>query len=211
MADYEVQRLNHGIGYATAAIELILPTYRRGARIKGEGRKTLRAQSAPDVDPRDRGRLRRQRLLLRLRARHGASTYRSVRTCFRWVATAICARTARWPRSPGNMPATSSSAAPCRSTPRVTAPRQRRTGSPASAARQTWAPMRADDGMTVRPGCARGRRGRRRQPCRGRKLVVQMVQTRRAQWCAELCRTAGCVRSGGGRGLRIATGDDLRR
>jgi malonate decarboxylase alpha subunit len=33
---YEVQRLNHGIGYATAAIELILPTFAAARRLKGK-------------------------------------------------------------------------------------------------------------------------------------------------------------------------------
>jgi malonate decarboxylase alpha subunit len=33
---YEVQRLNHGIGYATAAIELILPTYAAQRGLKGK-------------------------------------------------------------------------------------------------------------------------------------------------------------------------------
>ena len=32
---YHVRRLNHGIGYATAAIELILPTYRAELGVKG--------------------------------------------------------------------------------------------------------------------------------------------------------------------------------
>ena len=31
-AEYGVQRLNHGIGFDTAAIELLLPTYARVAR-----------------------------------------------------------------------------------------------------------------------------------------------------------------------------------
>jgi malonate decarboxylase alpha subunit len=33
---YQVQRLNHGIGYATAAIELILPTYAAARGLKGK-------------------------------------------------------------------------------------------------------------------------------------------------------------------------------
>ena len=33
---YQVQRLNHGIGYATAAIELILPTYAAKRGLKGK-------------------------------------------------------------------------------------------------------------------------------------------------------------------------------
>ncbi len=33
-AEYGVQSLNHGIGFATAAIELLLPTYGGGIRFK---------------------------------------------------------------------------------------------------------------------------------------------------------------------------------
>src|SRR5260221_12767409 len=33
---YQVQRLNHGIGYATAAIELILPTFAAQRGLKGK-------------------------------------------------------------------------------------------------------------------------------------------------------------------------------
>jgi malonate decarboxylase alpha subunit len=42
---------------------------------------------------------------------------------------------------------------------------------------------------------------------RGRKLVVQMVQTRQPNG-AELRRAAGCLRSRSLRGLRAAAGDD---
>ena len=38
---YEVRRLNHGIGYATAAIELILPTFGAAARTEGQGRHDI--------------------------------------------------------------------------------------------------------------------------------------------------------------------------
>src|SRR5256885_13524702 len=34
-AEYEVQRLNHGIGFDTAAIELLLPTYGESLGLKG--------------------------------------------------------------------------------------------------------------------------------------------------------------------------------
>jgi malonate decarboxylase alpha subunit len=33
---YEIRRLNHGIGYATAAIELILPTFGAARGLKGK-------------------------------------------------------------------------------------------------------------------------------------------------------------------------------
>ena len=70
-------RLNHGIGYATAAIELVLPTYGAQLGLKGRIAQPFRAQPAPDADTRHRSRLRGQRLLLRLRGRHGALCRRS--------------------------------------------------------------------------------------------------------------------------------------
>ena len=45
-AAYGVQRLNHGIGYNTAAIELLLPTYAARARAQGKDLLALGAQSA---------------------------------------------------------------------------------------------------------------------------------------------------------------------
>ena len=51
-AEYGVQRLNHGIGFDTAAIELLLPTYRRIAGAQGEDLHALGAQSASDADSR---------------------------------------------------------------------------------------------------------------------------------------------------------------
>ena len=69
---YEVRRLNHGIGYATAAIELILPTFAAHARTEGQGGQSFRAQPASDPDPCDRSRFRRQRILFRVRTGNGA-------------------------------------------------------------------------------------------------------------------------------------------
>ncbi len=71
-AEYGVKRLNHGIGFDTAAIELLLPTYGESLGLEGQDLHALGAQSASGADPGDRGRLRRIGPLLRLRARHGA-------------------------------------------------------------------------------------------------------------------------------------------
>ena len=65
-APYGIKRLNHGIGFNTAAIELLLPTYGE-ARAEGQGLLALGAQSAPDADSRDRVGLGRADPLLRLR------------------------------------------------------------------------------------------------------------------------------------------------
>ncbi len=76
---YEIRRLNHGIGYATAAIELILPTFGAARGLRGKIADAFRAQSAPDADPGDRGGIRRECLLLRFRTRHGALRGSAVR------------------------------------------------------------------------------------------------------------------------------------
>ena len=43
-APYGVQRLNHGIGFSTAAIELLLPTYGERLGLKGKIATPLRAR-----------------------------------------------------------------------------------------------------------------------------------------------------------------------
>ena len=59
-APYGVKRLNHGIGFSTAAIELLLPTYGERLGLKGKVGQPFRAQSAPGPDPGDRIRLGEQ-------------------------------------------------------------------------------------------------------------------------------------------------------
>src|SRR6202790_2425705 len=102
--------------------------------------------------------------------------FRNAPTYFPSGQTVICDRTARWRRRPANMLATSSSARPFRSMRRATVRRQPRDGSPVSAGPPN---MRAS---------ARGRRhtspawlhaGQQAgDSTRGRKLVLQMVETR---------------------------------
>src|SRR6202046_4736420 len=48
---YQVQRLNHGIGYATAAIELILPTYAAQRGLKGKIAKHFVLNPQPTLIP----------------------------------------------------------------------------------------------------------------------------------------------------------------
>ena len=66
-----VTTLNHGIGFDTAAIELLLPTYGEQARPERQDLPQLGPQPAPDTDPGHRERLGRERALLRQRGRHG--------------------------------------------------------------------------------------------------------------------------------------------
>ncbi len=69
---HNVTRLNHGIGFDTAAIELLLPTYAESLGLRGPDLHSLGAQSASDADPGDRIGLGQERALLRWRNRHGA-------------------------------------------------------------------------------------------------------------------------------------------
>ena len=64
--------LNHGIGFDTAAIELLLPTYGEQLGSAGQDRQALDAQPASDADPGDRVGLGRVDPQLRRRGRHGA-------------------------------------------------------------------------------------------------------------------------------------------
>ncbi len=70
-APYGVQRLNHGIGFNTAAIELLLPTYAERLGLKGKIASSLGAQSASDPDSRDRIGLGEADPQLRLGGRYG--------------------------------------------------------------------------------------------------------------------------------------------
>ena len=118
-APYGVRRLNHGIGFNTAAIELLLPTYGERLGLKGKIATPLRAQPASDPDPGDRIGLGGADPLLRLGSRHGRLHPRAVRRLLHRARTARCARTAPSARRPASMPATCSSARRCRSTSRA--------------------------------------------------------------------------------------------
>ena len=69
---HQVTSLNHGVGFDTAAIELLLPTYGESLGLQGQDREELGAQPAPDPDPRDRVRLGGVGATLRRRGGHGA-------------------------------------------------------------------------------------------------------------------------------------------
>ena len=68
---HNVQSLNHGIGFGTAAIELLLPTVWRIARAKGKNLPTLGVEPAPNAHPGDRKRLGQERPLFWERGRYG--------------------------------------------------------------------------------------------------------------------------------------------
>ena len=76
-----VTSLNHGIGFDTAAIELLLPTYGAGARTEGQDLPQLGPESASDPHSRHRERLGRKRALLRRRGGHGGLCRARAPTC----------------------------------------------------------------------------------------------------------------------------------
>ena len=71
-AEYGVQRLNHGIGFDTAAIELLLPTYAESLGLNGKICRHWALNPHPTLIPAIEVGLRRIGALVRLRARHGA-------------------------------------------------------------------------------------------------------------------------------------------
>ena len=151
-AEYGVQRLNHGIGFDTAAIELLLPTYGESLGLKGKICQPLGAEPAPGADPGDRGRLGRVGALLRLRAGHGGLHPRPLRRVLHRRRRQPAQQPRLLPGRRATTPATCSSARRCRSTSTATARPPRSAASPASAARPTWAPTRAAGATPARPG-----------------------------------------------------------
>ena len=209
---HEVVSLNHGIGFNTAAIELLLPTYGEALGLKGKICPALGAQPAPDADPGDRDRLGRERALLRRRGRHGGLHRRAAR------------RVLHRPRrlaalQPGLVPAGRPvrgrhvhrlHAADRRATP--TRRQSPPAGSPASAARPTWGTTRAAAGTPRRPGSASTPKPTA-PISRGRKLVVQMAETFQAGGVPTFVETLDAVAVGRAAGMPIAPvmiyGDDV--
>ena len=147
-----VTSLNHGIGFDTAAIELLLPTYGESLGLQAARSAALGAQSASDADPGDRERLGRERALLRRRGGHGGLHRARAPTSFSPARTAACAPTACCVSWPASTASTCSSARRCRWTRTPTPPPSRSAGSPASAARLTWATIRTAAGTAARRG-----------------------------------------------------------
>ena len=106
---YAVRRLNHGIGFNTAAIELLLPTYAERMGLKGR----ICTHWALNPHPNRGGWSRFTRS-----GRRSAWTtiFGPGRTCISPAPTGACGPTAPSARRPASTPATCSSARRCRST-----------------------------------------------------------------------------------------------
>ena len=203
-AEYEVNRLNHGIGFDTAAIELLL-TYARSSGSRAGSAGTGRAQ--PRRDPGDRGRLRGIGPFLRLGTRRWS--YIRARPDVFFTGADGSLRSNRCARPPDTTPATCSSA------------RRSRSTWPATVRRRHWAVSPAWRRPEHGGGCA----GRHASPAwlkagarHTRAAVMRAAETGRPDGrdlprahAAGLRRKAG--RLGTGRDDRhgAAAGDDLRR
>ena len=173
---YQVRRLNHGIGYATAAIELILPTYAAQRGLKGKVARHFVLNPHPTLIP-------------AIEAGFVDSVY-----CFgselgmeRYVAKPRRHISGRRRRQSAVQPRARAGRRPICLRPvhrrhvadrcagqqldRHQGPDHRLRRRAEHGRRPAWPPPRQS-----RPGCAPGRKPAR--ALRGRKLVVQMVQTR---------------------------------
>ena len=179
-APYGVTRLNHGIGFNTAAIELLAADLWRAPWPERQDCDALGAQPAPDADPRRSNPAGSSRCTASARRSEWMRISAPGRTSSSPDRTARCGPTVPSARPPGCMPATCSSARRCRSTSPATPRPSPQRASRGSAARPTWAAIRAAGVIRARPGCRRDSRPTpaRRQRCvAGRKLVVQIGET----------------------------------
>ena len=185
-APYGVQRLNHGIGFDTAAIELLLPTYGEKLGLKGKIASHWALNPHPALIPAIEAGWVEQ--IHSFGSEVGMEDYIRARSDVfftgprRLAALQPRVLPDRRPLRLRHVHRLDAADRPRRATPRPSPPR----ASPASAARRTWAPMRAAGAIRARPGCKAGARSRPDGPAplrRGRKLVVQIVETFRERTC----------------------------
>lgn len=164
-AEYGVNRLNHGIGFDTAAIELLLPTYAESLGLKGKICRHWALNPHPALIPAIESGFVES--VHSFGSELGMEQYIAARPdIFFTGADGSMRSIVRCRRPPVCMPATCSSAPPCRSICRAIAPPPRATALPVSAARPIWARMRAAAGMPATPGSRPGLRPHDRARCR---------------------------------------------
>jgi len=149
---YQVRRLNHGIGYATAAIELILPTFAAQRGLKGKIASHFVLNPHPTMIPAIEAGFVNG--VYCFGSEVGMERYVSNRANIFPVGADGNLHSNRALAQVAGQHATSSLAARCRSTRRATARRLPKTASRASAARRTWAPTHAAGATIAQPGCA---------------------------------------------------------
>ena len=186
-APYGVQRLNHGIGFNTAAIELLLPTYGEPLGPQGQDLHALGPQPAPDADPGDREPAGWSRSTASARE-VGMEDYvaRAPRRVLHRPRRLPALQPRASARRPASTPATCSSARRCRST----CDGNSSTVTLGRIAGFGGAPNMGADPHGRRHSSARLAEGRREAAdagaacARGRKLVVQIVRDLRREQCA---------------------------
>jgi hypothetical protein len=157
-AEYGVTRLNHGIGFDTAAIELLLPTYAADLGLKGKICTHWALNPHPTLIPAiESGFVESVHCF---GSEVGMDAYISARSdvFFTGADGSMRSNRAFSARRPASTPATCSSARPCRWTWPATVRRRRWAASPASAARRTWVPTRTAGVTPARPGSRPGAR-----------------------------------------------------
>ncbi len=135
-AEYGVERINHGIGFDTAAIELILPTYAESLGLKGKIGRHWALNPHPALIPNSGWNVISKR----------------VRISFSSDAMAPCAAIVRCRKRPACMPAICSSARHCRLICRVTRPPQRWVAFRVLVVHRIWVLTHADDATRVLHG-----------------------------------------------------------
>ena len=208
---HQVVSLNHGVGFDTAAIELLLPTYGEQLGLKGQIARHWVLNPHPTLIPAIESGLGRVDPQLRRRIRHEPLRRRPARRVLhrrrRLAALQSGARSA----GRASTPSTCSSGRRCRST-RTPTPRPSPTGGcPASVARRTWVtiPHGRRHSSPAWLDLAHGDGASRR----GRKLVVQMAQTFRAGGVPTFVETLDAVDVGKQAGMPLPPvmiyGDDV--
>jgi hypothetical protein len=209
---YEVasrRRLNHGIGFDTAAIELILPTFGESLGLRGEICTHWALNPHPTLIPAIESGMGQKHSLLRRRARHGALHRRAtgrflhgtrrlapfqsrVRADGRPLRDRPVHRIDLAARSRCEF--VDGHARPDRRLRRGAEHGQRSPRPPARERLPWLALARGDDGIA-----------------RGRKLVVQLVETFRASGVPTFVERLDAADMVGKAGLRDRARDDLRR
>ena len=209
------KRLNHGIGFNTAAIELLLPTYGERLGLKGKIATHWALNPHPTLIPAIEAGWVKQIHSLRL----ARSAWRIISapgpTSTSPGPTARCAPIAPSARPPGFMPATCSSARRCRSTCDGNSLDRHHLAHRRLRRRAQHGRRRARPAPSQR-ALAEGRARRpiptvRRALRRGRKLVVQIGRDLRRQERADLRREARRAGARRKTQARAGAGHDLRR
>ena len=190
---HQVISLNHGIGFDTAAIELILPTYGEQLGLKGKICRHWALNPHPTLIPAIESGWVEIGPQLRRRVGHGATTSRPVRTSSSPDATAACGPTGCCASSRGSTRST------CSSAPRL------QMDADANSSTVTEGRLAGFGGA---PNMGHDPHGRRHATpawldlrygegagLRGRKLVVQIAGDLPVQWHAHLRRTLDAIRS----------------